>query len=154
MKNTFIAFICGLLFAAGLGISEMTKPEKVRGFLDFFGSWDPRLLFTIAGAVLMYAVVYQFSRKLSTPLFAATFSIPTRRDLDPRLLSGSALFGFGWGLSGYCPAPALVAAGGGMAPVLIFVGSMLAGMWAFTLADKTIFADKEPARETRESIDA
>lgn len=140
MKNTLIAFLCGILFAAGLGISGMTKPEKVQGFLDFFGSWDPSLLFTIAGAVIMYAVVFQISKKLTKPIFAPQFSIPTRRDLDPRLLTGSALFGFGWGLSGYCPAPALVAAGGGTTPVLVFIGSMLAGMWLFSIADKLVFS--------------
>jgi uncharacterized membrane protein YedE/YeeE len=140
MKNSIVAFICGLLFAAGLGISGMTKPERVQGFLDIFGNWDPSLVFTMGGAVIMYALLYQLSRTLTKPMFAETFSVPTRRDLDIRLLSGSAMFGFGWGLSGYCPAPALVAAGGGVAPVFVFVGSMLAGMWLFAVADKLIFA--------------
>jgi uncharacterized membrane protein YedE/YeeE len=140
MKNSIVAFICGLLFAAGLGISGMTKPERVQGFLDVFGNWDPSLVFTMGGAVIMYALLYQLSRTLTKPMFAETFSVPTRRDLDIRLLSGSAMFGFGWGLSGYCPAPALVAAGGGVAPVFVFVGSMLAGMWLLSVADKLIFA--------------
>jgi uncharacterized membrane protein YedE/YeeE len=140
MKNSIVAFICGLLFAAGLGISGMTKPERVQGFLDIFGNWDPSLVFTMGGAVIMYALLYQLSRTLTKPMFAETFSVPTRRDLDIRLLSGSAMFGFGWGLSGYCPAPALVAAGGGVAPVFVFVGSMLAGMWLFSVVDKLILA--------------
>jgi uncharacterized membrane protein YedE/YeeE len=140
MKNSIVAFICGLLFAAGLGISGMTKPERVQGFLDIFGNWDPSLVFTMGGAVIMYALLYQLSRTLTKPMFAETFSVPTRRDLDIRLLSGSAMFGFGWGLSGYCPAPALVAAGGGVAPVFVFVGSMLAGMWLFSAVDKLILA--------------
>lgn len=140
MKNSIVAFICGLLFAAGLGISGMTKPERVQGFLDIFGNWDPSLVFTMGGAVIMYALLYQLSRTLTKPMFAETFFVPTRRDLDIRLLSGSAMFGFGWGLSGYCPAPALVAAGGGVAPVFVFVGSMLAGMWLFSVVDKLILA--------------
>jgi uncharacterized membrane protein YedE/YeeE len=140
MKNSIVAFICGLLFAAGLGISGMTKPERVQGFLDIFGRWDPSLVFTMGGAVIMYGLLYQLSRTLTKPMFAETFSVPTRRDLDIRLLSGSAIFGFGWGLSGYCPAPALVAAGGGMTPVFVFVGSMLAGMWLFSVVDKLVLA--------------
>ena len=136
MKNTVIAFICGLLFATGLGVAGMTKPEKVQGFLDFFGNWDPSLLFTIAGAILVYAVIFRISKKMRKPVFTATFSVPTLRELDPKLLIGSATFGFGWGLSGYCPAPAIVSAGGGVTAVLVFLFSMLVGMWIFTIWQK------------------
>ena len=140
MKNVVVAFFTGFLFSIGLGISGMTKPEKVQGFLDIFGNWDPSLLFTIAGAVSAYAVIFRISQKFHKPFFAAEFSVPTKRELDPKLLGGSILFGFGWGLSGYCPAPAIVAAGGGVTPVLVFLFSMLLGMWAFSIADKRYFS--------------
>jgi len=140
MKNVAVAFFAGFLFSIGLGTSGMTKPEKVQGFLDIFGSWDPSLLFTIAGAIIAYAIVFRISKKLHKPFFAAQFSVPTKRELDPKLLGGSILFGFGWGLSGYCPAPALVAAGGGVAPVLVFLFSMLLGMWAFSITNKRYFS--------------
>jgi uncharacterized membrane protein YedE/YeeE len=140
MKNNAVAFVTGFLFAIGLGISGMTKPEKVQGFLDIFGTWDPSLLFTIGGAVSAYAIVFRISQKFDKPFFAAQFSVPTKRELDPKLLGGSILFGFGWGLSGYCPAPALVAAGGGVTPVLVFLASMLLGMWVFSIANKRYFS--------------
>jgi len=136
MKNVAVAFFTGFLFSIGLGISGMTKPERVQGFLDIFGNWDPSLLFTIGGAVCAYAIVFRISKNLHKPFFAAEFFIPTKRELDPKLLIGSTLFGFGWGLSGYCPAPAMVAAGGGVLPVLVFLCSMLLGMWAFSVADR------------------
>jgi uncharacterized membrane protein YedE/YeeE len=140
MKNVVVAFFSGFLFATGLGISGMTKPEKVQGFLDIFGNWDPSLLFTIGGAVSAYAIVFRITQKFDKPFFAAEFFVPTKRELDPKLLGGSILFGFGWGLSGYCPAPALVAAGGGVTPVLVFLSSMLLGMWAFSIANKRYFS--------------
>jgi len=142
MRNVAIAFLTGFLFSIGLGISGMTKPEKVQGFLDIFGNWDPSLLFTIAGAIFVYAIVFRISKKFHKPFFAPKFFVPTKRELDPKLLGGSTLFGFGWGLSGYCPAPAIVAAGGGVTPVLAFLFSMLLGMWFFSITDKRYFSKK------------
>jgi len=142
MNNIVVAFFSGFLFSIGLGVSGMTKLERVQGFLDIFGSWDPSLLFTIAGAVCAYAIVFRISQKFHKPFFAAKFSVPTKRELDPKLLGGSILFGFGWGLSGYCPAPAIVAAGGGVTPVLVFLAAMLLGMWAFSITDNRYFSTK------------
>ena len=142
MRNVAIAFLTGFLFSIGLGISGMTKPEKVQGFLDIFGNWDPSLLFTIAGAIFVYATVFRISKKIHKPFFAPKFFVPTKREMDPKLLGGSTLFGFGWGLSGYCPAPAIVAAGGGVTPVLVFLFSMLLGMWFFSITDKRYFSIK------------
>ncbi len=136
MKNIIVAFFTGFLFSIGLGVSGMTKPERVQGFLDIFGNWDPSLLFTIGGAVAVYAIMFRISKKFHKPFFADKFFVPSKRELDPKLLAGSALFGFGWGLSGYCPAPAMVAAGGGVVPVLVFLFSMLLGMWAFSITDR------------------
>lgn len=126
-----IAFVSGLLFALGLGIGGMTKPAKVVGFLDVAGDWDPSLAFVMGGALLVYFVVQRLTVARSRPLFDDTFHLPTRRDIDARLVVGSLLFGAGWGLAGYCPGPALVSLASGRATVVAFVAAMLAGMWIF-----------------------
>ena len=130
----------GLLFGAGLTMSGMTDPERVRGFLDIFGNWDPTLMFVMGGAVLVMAIAWRARAKMNKPVFGDKFSLPDRTDLDARLIAGSALFGVGWGLAGFCPGPALVALGSGFAPALWFVPAMLAGMW---LADR-LFAPAAP----------
>jgi hypothetical protein len=129
------AFVSGLIFAIGLGLGGMTQPAKVTAFLDFAGNWDPSLAFVMGGAVLVYAPLYHLIRRRSTPLFASTFSVPTRTDLDPRLLGGAALFGIGWGLGGFCPGPAVTSLASGHISVVTFVASMLAGMYLFKLID-------------------
>jgi hypothetical protein len=129
------AFISGLIFAIGLGLGGMTQPAKVTAFLDFAGNWDPSLAFVMGGAILVYTPLYHLIRRRSTPLFVSTFSVPTRTDLDPRLLGGAALFGIGWGLGGFCPGPAVTSLASGQTSVVIFVASMLAGMYLFKLVD-------------------
>jgi uncharacterized membrane protein YedE/YeeE len=124
------ALVSGLLFGAGLVIGGMTRPQKVIGFLDLFGAWDPSLMLVMAGAVGVHAGFYAAVRRRRAPLFADTFAIPTRRDIDLKLLLGALLFGIGWGLSGYCPGPSVVALGTGALKVLVFVGALLAGMLA------------------------
>lgn len=94
------AFGCGLLFAIGLAISGMTQTSKVLGFLDFFGSWDPSLMFVMGGAVLTYAVGYRLILRRSTPLLGPAFVLPDRSQITPSLVVGAAIFGIGWGLSG------------------------------------------------------
>jgi uncharacterized membrane protein YedE/YeeE len=113
----------------------MTQPAKVTAFLDFAGNWDPSLAFVMGGAILVYAPLYRLIRRRSTPLFASTFSVPTRTDIDPRLLGGAALFGIGWGLGGFCPGPAVTSLASGHLSVVTFVASMLAGMYLFKLVD-------------------
>jgi len=125
------ALFCGFLFAVGLGISGMTQPQKVVGFLDLFGDWNPSLLLVMAGAVLIYSLGYRFVSKKPKPLFAPRFLVPSNRKLDSALLTGSALFGIGWGLAGFCPGPALTSLVSFQPAGLIFVGSMLTAMWAF-----------------------
>lgn len=127
------SFLAGFVFALGLGLSRMTHPERVIGFLDFAGAWNPSLGFVMAGAVVVYAALYRVVIRRSAPLFAPSFSVPTRRDLDPKLIAGSALFGIGWGLGGFCPGPSIVALLSGNPAVFVFVASMLAGMAAFEL---------------------
>ena len=136
MNSALAAFVAGLIFAIGLAISGMTQPGKVTAFLDIFGNWDPSLAFVMMGAIAVHAVLYRVIRQRTTPLFAPTFSIPTRSDLDLRLLGGAALFGVGWGVGGFCPGPAVTSLASGQSSVLIFVAAMLVGMFLYKLVDK------------------
>jgi uncharacterized membrane protein YedE/YeeE len=135
-RQMLVAFVAGLLFAIGLGIAGMTNPAKVLGFLDMFGgSWDPSLMFVMAGAILVYAPVYRLVKDREAPKFAERFHWPTREDVDRKLVLGSALFGIGWGLGGLCPGPAVVAVVTGAMPFLVFAAAMLVGIlahWALT----------------------
>ncbi|MER2269160.1 YeeE/YedE family protein [Methylobacterium oxalidis] len=123
----------GLTFGFGLSLSGMLNPARVRGFLDVTGAWDPSLAFVLAGAVTVSSLGYAASRRLRAPAFAPAFAIPTGRRIDPPLIVGAVLFGIGWGLSGFCPGPAIAALSTGALPVLVFVGAMLAGMAAHGL---------------------
>lgn len=128
MRNAIISFVCGLLFALGLGISGMTQPARVTAFLDFAGAWNPSLLFVMAGAISVYAIGYRLVVRKPKPLFGGNFQIPALRKVDRPLALGSAIFGAGWGLSGFCPGPALVSVASFELPPLTFVGSMFLGM--------------------------
>ena len=135
--GTFVAIVSGLVFGVGLGLAGMLQPAKVGGFLDFFGgAWDPTLAFVMGGAVVVYGVAHRLILRRATPLFEGRFHLPTRMDLDPRLLGGAALFGLGWGLAGYCPGPGLVSIATLGATQLTFVGTMIAGMLLFRAVDK------------------
>ena len=129
MKQFLSAFVAGLLFSVGLVVGGMTQPAKVVGFLDFFGHWDPSLIFVMGGAVAVHFVLFRFILRRGSPLFAARFQVPTRKDLTPRLIGGAALFGVGWGLGGFCPGPGLVALPSGSAEALTFVAAMTGGMF-------------------------
>ncbi len=131
MRANVATFLSGLLFAIGLGISGMTQPQKVTGFLNFLGDWDPSLALVMGGGVIVFFVCHALILKRSRPIFEQRFFLPTRRDVDPPLLLGAALFGLGWGLVGFCPGPALVSTVTGHPAVLIFVVAMAAGMYAF-----------------------
>ena len=133
MPLILASFGCGLVFGLGLLISGMTEPEKVLGFLDFFGAWDATLAFVMAGAVIVAGAGFALARGRSAPLFAAKFSWPSRSDIDAPLVTGSALFGIGWGLSGICPGPALVNLAGLTAPMIVFVAAMVLGMFGYEL---------------------
>lgn len=133
MKSLALAFAAGLVFGLGLLLSGMTLPSKVIGFLQLTEGWDPSLAFVMVGAIGVHALAYRFVPRLKAPLFAAAFTIPTRAGIDARLVVGGALFGLGWALSGYCPGPAVLAAGSlGRAP-LVFVACMMVGMFAHNL---------------------
>jgi uncharacterized protein len=147
MKHTFTivvsAFLSGALFATGLVLSGMTRPSKVLGFLDFFGAWDPSLVWVMVGAIAVNATATWRVVRRSAPLFQPGFSLPPVirspwwTQINGRLLVGAALFGVGWGLSGYCPGPALVATASGLgsqaaAIAPVFVLAMTAGMLLFS----------------------
>lgn len=122
--------LSGALFGAGLAIGGMTDPQRVRGFLDPFGRWDPTLGFVMAGALLVMAIAWRARERMAKPIFAEQFSLPGRSDLDMRLVGGSALFGIGWGLAGLCPGPAVANLAVAPAQVLPFLAAMFAGMAA------------------------
>jgi hypothetical protein len=129
MKQLF-ALLSGLVFGLGLILSGMADPAKVLNFLDVFGTWDPSLAFVMGGAVAVTAPGFALlTRNRRTPFFDTKFRIPTRNDLDPKLLTGAAIFGIGWGLGGFCPGPALTALPIAATGTLIFVPFMLIGMW-------------------------
>ena len=122
----------GLIFGLGLILSGMSNPAKVLNFLDVggihAGTWDASLALVMAGAVAVTFLGFSRVLRLARPLFAERFSVPSRSDIDPRIIVGPAIFGVGWGLAGFCPGPALTALGFGSASSLIFVAAMCAGM--------------------------
>lgn len=129
MKVKIGAFLGGALFGLGLAVSGMTQPAKIVGFFDYFGSWDPSLAFVMLGALLVYTPVYRWAiRTWQHPIWAPSFTLPTRKDIDARLVVGSAIFGVGWGLGGYCPGPAFTSVGAGSIQALTFGASMLVGV--------------------------
>jgi uncharacterized membrane protein YedE/YeeE len=128
MKSGLAAFASGLLFAAGLCLSGMVRPSKVLGFLDVAGRWDPTLLLVMASALAVAFAAQVLARRLTRPFFGPAFPPPAPRSIDAQLVVGSAIFGIGWGLAGYCPGPAVVAAAGARSGALPFVAAMLLGM--------------------------
>ena len=135
-KSNIASFICGILFSIGLGISGMTQPQKVIGFLDVFGEWDLSLAFVMFGAVLSYLILQLWiQRNFSIPVLGGSFQITNRKDLDRSLIIGALLFGSGWGLGGYCPGPAITSLGSGSLNALLFVVAMGIGM---LVADRVI----------------
>jgi uncharacterized membrane protein YedE/YeeE len=129
VKRGVVAFVSGVVFAAGLAISGMTKPTKVVDFLDFTGSWDPSLAFVMIGAIGVHVYFARHALGMRAPLFADRFDLSTKRRLDARLVGGAALFGIGWGLGGYCPGPAFVSLAAGSMGAIVFVAAMLAGLF-------------------------
>ncbi|MEP5152102.1 DUF6691 family protein [Planktotalea sp.] len=123
-------YLIGLIFGVGICLGGMANPAKVINFFDIAGTWDPSLIFVMGGALIVTFIGYRFVLKRPTPIFDKRFYIPTKTDLDLQLIGGSALFGIGWGIAGFCPGGALPALGTGRAEVLIFVVAMLAGIYA------------------------
>ena len=128
MSRVFFALIIGMIFGSGIAISGMANPAKIMNFFDIAGTWDPSLAFVMGGALIVTAIGYKIVLKRSAPVFDRMFYLPTRRDLDKPLLIGSAIFGIGWGITGFCPGGAIPALGLGHGDAFIFVGSMIAGI--------------------------
>ena len=128
IMHFFSTLFAGLFFGSGLILSGMANPTKVQNFLDIFGTWDPSLAFVMSGAILVTAPGFWFVQKRSTPFFHDMFHLPTRNDIDARLVAGAAIFGIGWGLGGLCPGPAVTSLPFATSGVLVFVPAMLVGM--------------------------
>lgn len=107
MRRLTISLICGLLFGAGLALSDMVNPDRVIGFLDLFGAWDPTLAFVMGGALIPMALAWIVQRSLAEPMAGGEFDLPTNQALDGKLIAGAVIFGIGWGLVGFCPGPAI-----------------------------------------------
>ena len=120
--------LSGLLFGTGLTISGMVNPMKILNFLDISGPWDPTLIFVMGAGLVVTLLGYQIIFKRSAPLFATSFRLPTSQDIDAKLLGGAALFGLGWGLTGFCPGPAIASLVFGRTESITFVIAMAAGM--------------------------
>ncbi len=134
--SVLISLLVGLVFGFGLIVSGMSNPAKVLGFLDLAGEWDPSLALVMAGAIAVGLLAFGIAGRRSTSLRGKPLQMPTARQIDRRLLAGSALFGIGWGLAGICPGPALVLLGTGAAKGFVFVLAMLAGMAIFTAFER------------------
>ena len=130
------ALLAGLIFGLGLVVSQMTNPAKVISFLDVFGGWDPSLALVMGSALIVTAIGYRFVLKREAPVFAGRFQVPTRTDLDAKLIVGAAFFGIGWGLVGLCPGPAIAGLAIGGVQLLILLGAMAAGMALFEVFDR------------------
>lgn len=128
------ALLAGALFGLGLAVSGMTDPQRVQGFLDVFGDFDPALLFVLGGAVATTVVLFRLVLKRNSALLADGFALSKVRHVDWTLVVGAVLFGIGWGIAGYCPGPALAGLGVGSAEVLWFVPAMIGGMLVHRVA--------------------
>ncbi|CAJ0728079.1 MAG: hypothetical protein QM625_09880 [Ralstonia sp.] len=127
-----IALVAGLLFGTGLIVSGMANPAKVLGFLDLFGQWDPSLAFVMAGAIAVGVIAFFVAGRRGRSWLGTPIQLPSATGVTARLVLGSAVFGIGWGLAGFCPGPALVALGAGVPKAVGFVAAMLAGMAVFS----------------------
>ena len=127
MSRLLVSFISGLLFGVGLLISGMTDTAKVQGWLDVLGQWDPTLAFVMGGAMIPMATAWAIIAK-KAPVFDLSFSMPSNKTIDLKLLAGSVLFGMGWALAGLCPGPAIAALGFGGNEIILFFVSMVIGM--------------------------
>ncbi len=144
MKAILGAFAAGLLFGIGLIASQMVNPTKVISFLDLFGNWDPSLAFVMGGALITTLIGYRVMLRRARPVIAEKFDLPTKTDLDPRLIGGASLFGIGWGMAGYCPGPAIAALPFMYTETFIFVAAMVVGMAVYNLVDGLLEARAQP----------
>lgn len=132
MKNNVvtenvISLVAGLIFGLGLGLSQMIDRDRVLGFLDVAGNWDPTLLFVLGGAVGVTVITFRFVLRLPHPLLSKTFYLPTKKSIDMSLILGAVIFGVGWGIAGYCPGPGIAALVLGLWNPILFMAAFVAG---------------------------
>lgn len=128
-QRNVVALLVGVVFGLGLAVAGMTDPQKVLAFLDIAGNWDPSLMLVLGSAVVLSFIGFRWILRRQRPIYDDCFALPTRSDLDSRLITGAAIFGVGWGLVGYCPGPAIASLGFGNHEALWFVPAMLVGMF-------------------------
>ncbi|EKV00110.1 putative transporter component [Leptolyngbya sp. PCC 7375] len=136
LKQNLVALSSGLLFGLGLGLSQMIDRERILGFLDITGNWDPALLFVLGGAVGVTVIAFRFVLRLPSPIFATAFRLPTYKEVDLPLVLGAAIFGIGWGIAGYCPGPAIVALILKSWSPMIFLAAFVAGSFTSQLINR------------------
>jgi uncharacterized membrane protein YedE/YeeE len=146
LPRYLISLVCGLLFGAGLALAGMTRPQKVLGFLDVAGHWDPSLIFVLGGAVAIATVAFHFILQRRSPLLAPSFDLPTSKSIDSKLVVGALIFGVGWGLSGYCPGPAVAQLAAPDAETLYFLPPLLAGWWLYGVLNGLVTRSSERAQ--------
>ena len=134
-----LGYLIGLIFGTGILISGMANPAKVLNFFDIFGTWDPSLAFVMGGALAVTFLGYRVAFKQPAPFFDQKFHLPGKSDIDARLIAGSATFGVGWGIAGFCPGGALPALGTGNPSVMLFVVALVVGIWIATWAQRRPF---------------
>jgi uncharacterized protein len=152
MKQWVVALLAGLVFALGLGVSGMTNPEKILGFLDLAGPWDPSLAFVMIGAITVHAGATRWARRASRPLWSSRFLLATRTELDPPLVVGASLFGLGWGTVGYCPGPAIVDLAAPSSSLVTFVVAMVAGTFLYRRTRRFAEARLKASRSSPASV--
>jgi uncharacterized membrane protein YedE/YeeE len=135
------AALAGLVFGLGLILAGMANPAKVQAFLDLAGAWDPSLAFVMAGAIAIGVIAFAFGIRRGSSLFGTPLHLPDAKSIDRRLVLGSAAFGVGWGLAGFCPGPALVALGAGEIKAVVFTLAMLAGMATHATLERPLAAE-------------
>jgi uncharacterized membrane protein YedE/YeeE len=146
MISKLITFLLGFSFATGLGISQMTRPQKILAFLDVLGSWDPSLLLVMAAAVGVYFPLQKYITGMGFPRYEAEFTLPKPGTIDRPLIMGAAIFGMGWGLVGFCPGPSVVALATGTPKVIVFVSGVILGMLCYTKLHKRAFKSAKKPR--------
>jgi uncharacterized protein len=143
----FTSLLAGLVFGLGLIISGMANPAKVLGFLDLAGPWDPSLAFVMLGAIAVGVVAFAIASKRTVSYLGVEIRLPKARYIDRRLMAGSAVFGVGWGIAGFCPGPGLVALGTGEFKALLFVAAMIAGMVLYEVLERRRLSGFTQAKE-------
>lgn len=136
MKQIGVSLLCGIIFGIGLALSQMTNPTKVLNFLDVAGHWDPSLIFVMLGALMVTFISFRFILQRAKPLLDKTFYLSTKTAIDKPLLIGAAIFGIGWGITGYCPGPAVAGLGLGNFEAAITVFSICLGFITYRLTNK------------------